>query len=159
MVIIKGAGAPERRVPDGGQPALNNVIGEEFAVVGRVEDGVEHGDVINRLGDVEQRLELDNELPLVVGDVLAVELLEAVDGCPRDGAVQRVRLLELPPVRRLVPAHLDLDRNRGLALLADWDLLVLSLDGCSVVLVSGVQMITCASVGQRGQSRWVGELE
>lgn len=81
------------------------------------------------LVDVEHGLELDDELPLVQRDVFAVELLETVDASPRDLAVQSVWLLQLPAVRRLVAAHLDLDGHRGLTLLADRDLLVLSLDG------------------------------
>lgn len=78
--------------------------------------------------DVEEGLELDDELPLIVADVFAVELLEGVDGGTRDETVQRIRLLELAAVRRLVAAHLDLDSDRGLAPLADGDLLVVTLD-------------------------------
>ncbi|EPE03432.1 hypothetical protein F503_07735 [Ophiostoma piceae UAMH 11346] len=40
----------------------------------------------------------------------------------------RIALLELPAVRRLVAAHLDLDGHRRLAALADLDLLVLALN-------------------------------
>lgn len=81
------------------------------------------------LVDVEQRLELDDELPLVVRNLLPVELLQRVDTSSGDQAVERILLLELAAVRGLVAAHLDLDGYRRLALLADRDLLVVSLDG------------------------------
>ncbi|ROW05672.1 hypothetical protein VMCG_05275 [Cytospora schulzeri] len=87
---------------------------------------------VRNLRNVKHGLELDDERPLLVGDVLAVELLEAVDGGARDLTVQHVGVLELPAVGGLVAAHLDLDGHRGLALLADGDLLVLTLDGCAV---------------------------
>ena len=79
------------------------------------------------LVDIEQRLELDDQLPVVVGHVLAVELLKCVDTLTRDETVKGVGFLEVAAVRRLV-VHLDLDGYRGLALLADGDLLVIALD-------------------------------
>lgn len=87
------------------------------------------------LVDVKQRLQLDNELPLLVRDILAVKLLEAVDAGTADETVQRILLFELATVRGLVAAHFDLDGHGRLALFADRDLLVFSLDGGSVRLL------------------------
>jgi hypothetical protein len=81
-----------------------------------------------RLGNVKHGLQLDDQLPLVVADVIAVEILEAVDAGTRDLAEELIRLLELAAVRWLVAARFDLDGYRRLALLAYLDLLVLSLD-------------------------------
>lgn len=61
------------------------------------------------LADVEERLQLDDELPLVVGDLLAVEFLQAVDALAGDLAVKGVLLLEMAAVGGLVAAHFDLD--------------------------------------------------
>ena len=83
--------------------------------------------------EVEQRLQLDNQLPVVVGHVLAVELLERVDTLTRDHTVELVVLLQLATVGGLGAAHLDLDGHRGLALFTHRDLLVLSLDTRSIV--------------------------
>lgn len=83
------------------------------------------------LDHVEDGLQLDQQLPLLVGDVAAVELLQGVDTGTRDLADEGVRLLEMTAVRWLVAAHLDLDGHRRLALFADLDLLVLALDGGS----------------------------
>ena len=81
------------------------------------------------LVDVKHGLELDDECPLVVGDILAVELLETVDASTRDLAVKHVILLELAAVSGLVrAAHLDLDGHRWLALLAHLNLLVVALN-------------------------------
>lgn len=78
--------------------------------------------------DVEEGLELDDELPLVVGDFLAVVFLQTVDTGTGDLAVQGVLLLEVTAVGGLVTAHFNLDSDGGLALFADRDLLVVSLD-------------------------------
>lgn len=78
--------------------------------------------------DVEEGLELDDELPLVVGDVLAVVLLQAVDTGTGDLAIQGVLLLEVTAVGGLVTAHFNLDGDGGLTLFADGDLLVVSLN-------------------------------
>jgi hypothetical protein len=85
-----------------------------------------------RSGNVEHGLQLDDELPLVVADVLSVEVLEAVDAGTRNLAEELVRLLELAAVCWLVAACLDLDGYRWLTLLAHLDLLVLSFDGRAV---------------------------
>jgi hypothetical protein len=81
------------------------------------------------LVDIKQRLQLDDQLPLLVGNILAVKLLETVDTGARDHTVEAVRLLEVAAVNGLVTAHFDLDGNRGLSLLADGELLVVTLDG------------------------------
>lgn len=81
------------------------------------------------LMDVEERLELDDELPLVVGNLLAIELLERVDGGTGDERVQSVSLFKLAAVRGLRATHLDLDGHGRLALLADGNLLVVTFDG------------------------------
>lgn len=84
--------------------------------------------------DVKQRLQLDDELPFFVGDVLSVEFLQTIDASARDQAVQRVGFLQVTTVRGLAAAHLDLDRDGRLPLFADGDLLVLAFDGCSAPL-------------------------
>ena len=61
--------------------------------------------------NVEKRLQLNNELPLVVRHVLAVKLLESVDALSRDQTVQSVALLEVTAIDRLGAAHLDLDSH------------------------------------------------
>lgn len=58
---------------------------------------------------IENGLQLDDQLPLVGRHVLPVEVLQAVDAGAGDGAVERVLLLEVAAVLRLVAAHLDLD--------------------------------------------------
>ena len=78
--------------------------------------------------NVKEGLELDDELPLVVGDLLAVELLETVDALAGDLAVERVLLFEMAAVGGLVAAHFDLDGDRRLTLFAYWNLLVISLN-------------------------------
>lgn len=80
------------------------------------------------LVDVKERLQLDNQLPLFVGYILAVELLQTVNTGSRDRTVQSISLLKLSPICRLTATHLDFHRNRWLAFLANGDLLVLSLD-------------------------------
>jgi hypothetical protein len=79
--------------------------------------------------DVKQGFQLDDELPLVVGDFFAVKLLQAVDTGAGNLAVQRVLLLEVASVHGLAAAHLNLDGDRGLTLLAHGDLLVIALNG------------------------------
>lgn len=88
------------------------------------------------LVNIEQRLELDDQLPLVVRHVLPVELLEGVDALSRYQAVERILLFELATVHGLVTAHLDLDGNRRLALLADRNLFVVSLNTRAVFVVA-----------------------
>lgn len=88
------------------------------------------------LVNIEQRLELDDQLPLVVRHVLPVELLEGVDALSRYQAVEGILLFELATVHGLVTAHLDLDGNRRLALLADRNLFVVSLNTRAVFVVA-----------------------
>lgn len=88
------------------------------------------------LVNIEQRLELDDQLPLVVRHVLPVELLEGVDALSRYQAVERILLFELATVHGLVTAHLDLDGNGRLALLADRNLFVVSLNTRAVFVVA-----------------------
>lgn len=83
------------------------------------------------LVDVKQRLQLDNEMPLVVRHVSAVVLLQRVNTSARNETVQRVGLLKLAAVGRLAAAHFNLDGNRGLSLFADGDLLVFAFNRCS----------------------------
>jgi hypothetical protein len=83
------------------------------------------------LVNIEKWLQLDNQLPLIVGYFLAVKLLEAVNASSGDQTVQTVTLLKLSAISGLVTTHFDLHRNGWLALLANWDLLVLALNGSS----------------------------
>ena len=80
------------------------------------------------LRNVEEGLELDDELPLVVGNFLAVVLLETIDTSTRDLGVKGVFLLQMTAVGGLVTAHFNLDGHGGLTLFADGDLLVITLD-------------------------------
>jgi hypothetical protein len=77
--------------------------------------------------NIKHLLELDNQLPLLLRDVVAEELLEGIDTLAGNGRVQRVVFLEVAPVHGLVVAF-DFDGNRRLAALADLDLLVVALD-------------------------------
>lgn len=87
----------------------------------------------SNLWNVKERLELlCNQHPFVIRHVFSVEFLETVDGGTGDLTVEDVAFFELAAVGRLVAAHFDLDGYRGLTLFADVDLLVLTLDGCSV---------------------------
>lgn len=81
--------------------------------------------------NVEDGLELLDQSPLLHGNLGSVELLEGVDTGTRDVRDQLVLLLEVTAVHGLVRA-LDLDGNGGLSSLADWDGLVIALDGCTV---------------------------
>jgi hypothetical protein len=81
-----------------------------------------------RLGNVKHGLQLDDKLPLVVADVLAVEVLEAVDAGTRDLAEELVGLLELAAICGLVAPRLNLDGYRRLTLLAYLDLFMLSFN-------------------------------
>lgn len=80
------------------------------------------------LHDIKNRLQLDNQLPLVVGHLIPIELLERVDAGARNVRVEHVLLLEVATVGGLVRARLDLDGHRRLTLFADWHLLVVALD-------------------------------
>lgn len=89
------------------------------------------GGVASRSRNVEDGLELLDQSPLLHSDLSPVELLQGVDTGTRDVRVQLVSLLQLTTVHGLVGA-LNLDGNGGLALLADCDGLVVTLDGCPV---------------------------
>lgn len=84
------------------------------------------------LRNVKQRFELDDELPLLVGNIFAIKLLEAVDAGTRDETVECIAFFELATVRGLRATHLNLDGYRGLALFADWNLLVVTLNTSAV---------------------------
>jgi hypothetical protein len=64
-----------------------------------------------RLLNVEQRLELDDELPLIVADILSVELLEGVNALSGDQTVQSLLFFKVTTIHGLVTAHLDLDSD------------------------------------------------
>lgn len=81
------------------------------------------------LSNVKQLLELDDVLPLLLLNLVAVVFLECVDAKPRDSRVQWVVLLDLPSVHGLV-GTLNLDSHSGLAGFGDWNLLVFALDRC-----------------------------
>lgn len=80
------------------------------------------------LRNFEDGLELLDQSPFVHRDLWTVEFLQGVDARARDVRVQRVLLLEMTAIQRLVVSF-DLDRDGGLALLADGDCLVLAFDG------------------------------
>lgn len=80
-----------------------------------------------KLRNFEDRLELLDQSPFVHRDLWTVEFLQCVDARARDMRVQRVLLFEMTAVQRLV-IPFNLDRDGGLALLADGDCLVLAFD-------------------------------
>lgn len=84
--------------------------------------------------NLENRLQLLDQCPFVHRYIRPVELLQRVDARARNVRVQRVFLLQLTPVQRLV-ASLDLDGHGWLALLADRDGLVFALDGYPAILL------------------------
>ena len=96
---------------------------------------------ITSLHDIEKRLQcLCDQVPLVLGNLVSVELLKAIDRSTRNVRVQNRLLVELTAVQRLVWSF-DLDGNGRLALFAYWDLLVFTLDGCSVIVsMNGVEV-------------------
>jgi hypothetical protein len=80
------------------------------------------------LRDIEQFLQIDNVLPFIILDFVAVELLQGVNTQSGDLRIQRVCLLKLPAVQRLIwPFKLDSDR--GLSCFAIWNFLVITFDG------------------------------
>ena len=81
--------------------------------------------------DIKQLLELHQQLPLVLANIAPEEFFQRVDTLPADGRVQRVVFLEVAAVHGLIWAF-DLDGDRGLALFADLDLLVVALDAGAV---------------------------
>ena len=89
------------------------------------------------LHDIEKRLQrLRDQIPLVLRNLVPVKLLETIDRSSRNMRVQNRLLVELTTVQRLVWSF-DLDGHRRLALFAYWDLLVFTLDGCSVIVSMG----------------------
>jgi hypothetical protein len=84
-----------------------------------------------RSRNVEDGLELLDQTPLLHRDFGAVEFLEGVDTGTGDVRVQKVLLLEVTAVDGLVRS-LDLNGDRGLALLADLDGFVVALNRCPV---------------------------
>lgn len=78
--------------------------------------------------NVKERLQLDNQLPLIVGHVFTVILLQSVNTSSRDLAVEKIGFFQVSTVYGLVTSHLDLDGDRGLTLFANLDLLVVSLN-------------------------------
>ena len=84
-----------------------------------------------QLGNIKQRLQLLNQHPLIIGYIRSVELLEGIDGLPRDERIQCILLLQVASVSRLVRSHLDLYGYGWLALLALGEVLVVAFDGCT----------------------------
>jgi uncharacterized membrane protein len=72
---------------------------------------ISHSRTLTFLVNIEQGLQLDNQLPLLIRHVLAIEFLETVDAGTRDQAVQSIRFLKMSTVDRLVSAHFNLDGN------------------------------------------------
>jgi hypothetical protein len=81
--------------------------------------------------DVKERLQLYDEMPVVVSHILAIELLECIDTLARDLAVKGVRLFKVSSIGGLRVTHLDLDGYRRLSLLTDRNSLMVALNGCS----------------------------
>jgi hypothetical protein len=100
------------------------------------------------LRNIQQLLQLDNQLPLILANIAPKELLERVDALAAHKRVQRVVLLEMATVHGLIGSF-DLNSDRGLALLADGDLLVVALDGSAVT--------TCVSMLKTTWGEWRGK--
>lgn len=79
-------------------------------------------------GNIKQHLQLLHQHPLLLADIAAIILFQGIDTLPTQQAVQRILLVQLSTVERLV-GPFDLDGDRGLALFADGDLLVVAFDG------------------------------
>lgn len=62
------------------------------------------------LTNIEDRFEFLDQVPLIIANVTAVELLQCVDASSADGTVQCVLLFQMAPVHWLIAAF-DLDRN------------------------------------------------
>lgn len=80
------------------------------------------------ISNVKQGLQLNDQLPFVVGYIFTVELLQSVNTGSRNLAVEQIGLFQVSSVYGLVTSHLDLDGHRGLTLFADRNLLVVSLN-------------------------------
>lgn len=85
--------------------------------------------------NIKDRLQLGDQFPLIHADVFTEELLQRVDALPRDVRVKCFLFFQMPAIHGLVRA-LDLDGDARLALLAHLNLLVVSLDRCSIGHVS-----------------------
>lgn len=86
------------------------------------------------LRNIKQLLHLDQQLPLLLTNIAAKELLERINTLSTNRTIQRVVLLQVATVHGLI-GPFDLDRDGRLALFADLDLLVVALDGGAVVLL------------------------
>jgi hypothetical protein len=78
--------------------------------------------------NIKDLLQLHHELPLILRDIITEELLERIDTLTANRRVQGVFFLEVATVHGLVGAF-DLDGDGWLALFADLDLFVVTLDG------------------------------
>jgi hypothetical protein len=87
--------------------------------------------VISRVAhsrNIEERLQLLNEQPFVVGNICSVELLQRVDTCSANKRVERIGLLEMSSICRLMATHFDFHSYRRLSLLTDLNLFMVTLN-------------------------------
>lgn len=88
-----------------------------------------------KLRNIKQRLQLLDKQPLVVRNIRSVELLKRVDTCSANEGIESVFLFQVTSVCGLVSAHFDLDSHGWLPLLADLDLLVVTLDAGPMLML------------------------
>ena len=84
--------------------------------------------LINKSGNVKQGLKFLDQHPLVIRDIVAIELLERINALATDERVEGIFFFEMSTIGRLVRAHFNLDSHRWLPLLADLDLLMIAFD-------------------------------
>lgn len=78
--------------------------------------------------NIKKYLQLLNQQPLLLADIVAIIFLQRIYTLPADQGVQNVFLVQLAAVERLVGAF-DLNGYGGLSFFADGDLFVVALDG------------------------------
>ena len=86
------------------------------------------------LHDIELLLELHNQLPFILADIIPVEFLQCVNALSRDGRVERVLLFQVATIHGLV-GTLDLNRHGRLSLLAHSDGLVITFNRCAMSML------------------------
>lgn len=78
--------------------------------------------------NIEYRLELFDEEPLIGGDLRSVEFFQGINTLPRDQGVNLILLLDMSAVQWLIGAF-DLDRRGWLTFLEDSYIFVIALEG------------------------------
>lgn len=85
-----------------------------------------------KLWYVEQRLELLDEVPFILGDIVPIEFFQRIDRLSRYQRIEDVLFFDLSTIKGLVWSF-DLDSHGWLSLLANGYRFVLALDGGSVI--------------------------